>query len=169
MLMGFILHFYTIFWTNLLTGGPAQVVVFLPILVFRKGISNGIQTEWNLWESYFWNKRDPGDLEWTSRKQQGGHEAGRRAQGVGAPPPSWAPRNSTDVILPPIYTHIPRKHPGAPRNPISTAATFCTQDIPSWGLFRSSTGGGIDHRGPLHQLHGPSDDVWVVYLRPSGP
>ena len=33
------------------------------------------------------------------------------------------------------------------------------QEIPSWGLFRSSVGGGIDHEGPLHQLHGPSDDV----------
>ena len=75
------------------------------------------------------------------------------------PPPSWAPRCSTDLLLPPIYIHIPRKHPGAPQNPISTAATFCTQEIPSWGLFRSFTRGGIDHGGPLHQLHGPSDDV----------
>ena len=40
--MGFIIHFYIIFGTNLLTGGPAQIVVFLPISVFlRKGISNG--------------------------------------------------------------------------------------------------------------------------------
>ena len=66
---------------------------------------------------------------------------------------------STDLLLPPMYIHIPRKHLRAPRNPISTAATFCTQEIPSWGLFRSSTGGGIDHGGPLHQLHGLSDDV----------
>ena len=35
--------------------------------------------ERNLWESYFWNKCDPGDLEWTSRKKRGGHEAGGRA------------------------------------------------------------------------------------------
>ena len=28
MLMGFILHFYIIFGTNLLTGGPAQIAVF---------------------------------------------------------------------------------------------------------------------------------------------
>ena len=41
----------------------------------------------------------------------------------------------------------------------STAATFCTREIPSWGLIRSSVGGGIDHGGPLHQLHGLSDDV----------
>ena len=40
--MGFILHFYIIFGTNLLIGSPAQIVVyFLPILGFRrKGISN---------------------------------------------------------------------------------------------------------------------------------
>ena len=85
------------------------------------------------------------------------------------PPPSWAPRGSTDLFLPPIYVHIPRKHPGAPRNPISTAATFCTQEIPSWGLFRRSAGGGIDNGGLLHQHHSLSDDVWVVYHRPSGP
>ena len=66
---------------------------------------------------------------------------------LGAPPPSWAARSSTDLLLPPIYTHVPRKHPGAPRNPISTTATFCTREIPSWGLFRRSTGGGIDHGG----------------------
>ena len=64
--MGFTMHFYIIFGTNLLTGGPVQIPVFLPISVFRrKGISNGIQTEWNHRESYFWNKRDPEDLEST--------------------------------------------------------------------------------------------------------
>ena len=46
MLMGLFLHFYIIFGTNLLTGGPAQIVVFFPILEFRrKGISKGVQTE----------------------------------------------------------------------------------------------------------------------------
>ena len=34
MFTGFIIHFYIIFGTNLLTGGPA--LVFLPISVFRK-------------------------------------------------------------------------------------------------------------------------------------
>jgi len=29
--MGFIMHFYIIFGTNLLTEGPVQIVVFLPI------------------------------------------------------------------------------------------------------------------------------------------
>ena len=41
MFMGFILHIYIIFGTNLLPGGPTHIAVFLPISVFRrKGISN---------------------------------------------------------------------------------------------------------------------------------
>ena len=98
MLMGYIIHFYIIFGTNILTEGPVQIAVFLPISVFRrKGISNGIQTEWNLREDRFLSKRNHGDLEWTSRKQGGGHEAGRRAQGVGAPHPRGP------LIAPPTY------------------------------------------------------------------
>ena len=42
-ILGFIIHFYIIFGTNLLTGGPIQIAIFLPISVFRrKGISNGV-------------------------------------------------------------------------------------------------------------------------------
>ena len=68
--MGFIMHFYIIFGTNLLAEGPVQIDVFLPISVFhRKGISNRIQMERNLCEDLFWNKRNPADLEWRSRKQ----------------------------------------------------------------------------------------------------
>ena len=63
------------------------MLFFLPVLGFqRKGISNGVQTERNLREIYFWNKRDPGDLEWTSRSKRGGHEAGRHALGCGLAP-----------------------------------------------------------------------------------
>ena len=148
MLMGFILHFYILFGTNLLTGGPAQIVVFLPISVFRrKGISNGVQTEWNLREHDVWNKRDPEDLEWTSSNQRGGHEAGGAPTPWARPAPSWAPRGSTDLLLPPIYVHIPWKHPGAPRNPISTAATFCTQEIPSWAFFGAPPEGALITEG----------------------
>ena len=44
--MGLFIHFYIIFGTNLLTGGPAQIDVFLPILEFRR---KEYQTEskWN--------------------------------------------------------------------------------------------------------------------------
>ena len=99
MLMGFILHFYIIFGTNLLTRGPAQIVVFLPILGFRrKGISNGVQTEWNLWERDFLNKCDPGDLEWASRNNRGGHEAGGAAT-----PPGHALHPREPLVAPPTY------------------------------------------------------------------
>ena len=74
------------------------------------------------------------------------------------PPPSWAPRGSTDLLLPPIYTYVPPNHRRAPQKPNSTAATFCTREIPSWGLFRCSAGGGIDHGGLLHH-HSLSDEV----------
>ena len=104
---------------------------------------------------------------WSGRQET--NEAATR-QGAFLPPRrALPPRGSTDLLIPPIYVHIPRKHQGAPWNPISTAATFCTQEIPSWGLFRSSVGGEIDHGGLLHQHHSLSDDVWVVYHRPSDP
>ena len=94
MLMGFILNFYIIFGSNLLTGGPAQNCCFLPILGFRrKGISNGVQMEWNLRERYFWNEQDPGDLDPRSSNQQGRHEVG------GAPTPPGAPSTLVGPLL----------------------------------------------------------------------
>ena len=163
MFMGFILHIYIIFGTNLLTGGPAHIAVFLPILVFRgKRISNGANGM-KLPRWFFLDQKGTRRTwRWSRRRNE---EAMRREV---APLPSWAPRSSTDLLLPPIYIHIPRKHAGAPRNRISTTATFCTHEIPSWGLFRRSVGGGIDHGGLLHQHHSLSDEVWVVYFRPSG-
>ena len=62
-----------------------------------------------------------------------------------------------------------RKHPGSQRNTISTIVTFCIREIPSWSLRRRSAEGEIDHGGLLHQHHSPSDELWVVYHRPSGP
>ena len=86
MFRGVILHIYIIFGTNLLTGGPARIAVVLPISVFRrKGISNGVQTAWNLRERDFWNERDPEDLECKSRSSRGLHEIG------GSPPIGRAP------------------------------------------------------------------------------
>ena len=78
---------------------------------------------------------------------------------LGAPPPSWAPCCSTDVLLPPIYTYVSSNDQNRSQKPNSTAATFCIHEIPSWGLFRSSAGGGIHHGGLLHQHHSPSDEV----------
>ena len=99
----------------------------------------------------------------TCTLRQESHEAVTRVEGVplplGAPPTSWAPRSSTDVLLPPIYIHVPPNDRGQSQKPNSTAATFCIHEIPSWGLFRSSAGGGIDHGGLLHHHPSPSDEV----------
>ena len=169
-ILGFIFHFYIIFRTNLLTGGPAQNWCFLPISVFhRNRISNGVQTEWNLRKRDLLTERDPGDLDPTPRSARGGHEGGGRALPLGAPPALWALWRSTDVLLPPIYTYVSPNDQNRSQKPNSTAATFCIHEIPSWGLFRSSAGGGIHHGGLLHHHHSPSDEVWVVYFRPSGP
>ena len=87
---------------------------------------------------------------WSRRQGASRKPRGREARPttLGAPPPSWAPRGSTDLLLPPIYIYVPRKHPGAPRNTISTAVTFCIREISSW-----------NHGGPLHQHPCPSDEL----------
>ena len=41
-LLGFIIYFYIIFWTNLLTGGPGQIVIFCLFQCFE---GKGYQTE----------------------------------------------------------------------------------------------------------------------------
>ena len=112
-------------------------------------------------------------IQWTWSASQEAVEAATRVEGAPTPtrraPVLWAPRAATDLLLPPIYTHVSRKHPGSQRKTISTAVTFCIREIPSWSLRRRSAGGGIDHGGLLHQHHSPSDELWVVYHRPSGP
>ena len=75
------------------------------------------------------------------------------------PPTSWTPESSTDVLHPPIYTYVSPNDQNRSQKPNSTAATFCIHVIPSWGLFRSSAGGGIHYGGLLHQHHNPSDEV----------
>ena len=149
--MGFTKHFYIIFGTNLLTRGPTCIAVFLPVSVFRrKGISNGVQTEWNLRECDFWNEHDPEDLECKSRSSRGSHEIG------GRPPPigrahclvgrSGGHRRTSSSY---IYPHTPKtsteqpnkyfRHRNLlyPRDPIlEPSSTFCRRGIPPW---RAST------------------------------
>ena len=156
MLMDFILHFYIIFGTNLLTQGPVQITVFC---LFQYFAEKEYQTESKRNETFGNVISGTNVIQGTWSGCQATNEESTR-QGsaptpLGAPSPSWLNRPTSSSY---ICSHTP-KTSRAPRNPISTAATFYTQEIPSWGLFRSSARGGIDHGGPLHQLHGPSDDV----------
>ena len=76
----------------------------------------------------FWNKHNPGELEWRSRKQQGVHEVGRRAPHPRGPltvPPTYFfrlyillyPENiqgSHETTFPPPRPSVPmRSHLGA--------------------------------------------------------
>ena len=161
--MGFIIHFNIIFGTNLLTQRPSPDCCFLLISGFyRKGISNGVQTEWNFGGDIFGAKYARETCEpWNSA-----HVASTR---MGASPPTGrAPCLVGPMSVPRcppssyIYTYVPRNHQNNRETPSSTAATFCSREIPSWGLFRHPVGRGFDHGGHLHQLYCPSDEAWVV-------
>ena len=75
--------FYIIFGTNLLTGGPAQIAVFLPILVFhRKGISN--ESKWN--ETFGRVIFGMEEIQETWSRRQGSFKVATRQGGAPAPP-----------------------------------------------------------------------------------
>ena len=99
MFMGFIIHFYIIFGTNLLTGGPTQIVVFLPISVFqRKGISDGVETERNQLEKLFLEGKQPDKLGAHVRGVPGCPRGwGARPGGQARLPASWPPRSFRNV------------------------------------------------------------------------
>ena len=107
--MGFNIPFYIIFGTNLLTKGPVQIAVFLPISVFRR---KGISKESKRNETFARIVFGTNAIQETWSGCQGSNEAATRQEG--APPPSWAPRSSTDVLLSLIYTLVHKKHPGEP-------------------------------------------------------
>ena len=101
-ILGFIIHFYIIFGTNLLTGGPAQICCFMPISVFRgKGILDEVKTEQNQLEKLFLEGKQPDRL-------------GVHVRGVpgcprewGARPPPWArPLPRGPPVAPPTYSFL---------------------------------------------------------------
>ena len=83
MFMGFIMHFYIIFGTNLLTQSPVPVPVsvFPCFRVLQKRKINWSPIDLKLHGTHFWKESNQGDLESMSRKLRGGHEVG------GAPTP----------------------------------------------------------------------------------
>ena len=102
MFMGFIIHFYIIFGTNLLTQSPMPVSVFTLFQGFEEK-ENQTESNWpETSRNLFLDQKKPRRLGVHAR------EASRRPRGRGAlPPPLWAPHAPPDVLLPPIYLHIP--------------------------------------------------------------
>ena len=140
-ILGFIFHFYIIFGTNLLTEGPAQNCCFFLFQYFEE---TEYQTESKRNETFGNVIFSPNMIQetWTLLQEV----SGEVTRVEGAPwarfPASWAPRSSTDVLLPPIYTYVSPIDQKRSQKPNSTAATSCIHEIPSWGLFRSSAGRG---------------------------
>src|SRR6187401_960774 len=98
--MGFIIHFYIIFGTNLLTQGPVQIVVFC---LFQSFAEKEYQTESKRNETFRRVIFGTESTQKTWSTREGMKEVATRVQG--APPPSWAPSGSPDALLPPIYIH----------------------------------------------------------------
>ena len=161
MFMGFTLHIYIIFGTNLLIIGPTRIAVFF--CLFQCFEEKEYQTESKRNENFGSVIFGTNVIQRTWSASQEAVEAATRVEGAptptGRPPISWDPWESTDVLLPPIYTHVPREHQGSQRKTISTTITFCIREIPSWSLRRRFAEGGVDHGGPLHHHQGVSDEL----------
>ena len=161
MFMGIIIHFYIIFGTNLLTHSPVPVSVFPLFQCFAEKEYQTESKRNEIFGSYFWNKRDPEDLEWTSRNEQGGHEARRRAC-----PPGRAPHPRGPLVAPltdffRLYISIYPKNTGEQNRsgvppPQASIATKnqsgpCSGTLPEGG---SLTSGHLHNPGALHDEEG---------------
>ena len=98
MFMGFILHIYIIFGTNLLTGGPARIAVFFAYFSISKKRNikrspNGMKPSGAWFLERTWSRGLGVQVKKQPRQPQ---------EGRARPLVSWAPQAATDVLLPPI-------------------------------------------------------------------
>ena len=160
MIMGFIIHFYITFGTNLLTGGPTHIVVLLPISVFRR---KEYQTEskWN--ETFGSVIFGTNVIQRTWSASQEAAEAATRVGGAPTPTghapclvgPSGGHRHTSSSY---IYPRTPKTSREPTKNNFHHRNLLYPRD-PSWSHRRCSAGGGIHHGGLLHQHHSPSDEL----------
>ena len=90
--MGFIVHFYIIFGTNLLTGGPAQIVVFVRFSVSQKKnikrSSNGMKPSGTWFSEQTWS-RGLGPYIKTSTRRARGRGHALHPRGIHVAPPTY--------------------------------------------------------------------------------
>ena len=161
--MGFIIHFYIIFGTNLLTGGPTQICCFMPISVFRgKGISDGVKTERNQLEKLFLEGKQPRELGVHVRGDTGCPRGWGRAH----PPPRARPLPRGAPVAPPTYPFHPyiptypktfktENRSGVPPPQASVATK--NQSGPCSGTLPEGdpiTGGHLHHPDAIHDEEG---------------
>ena len=167
-ILGFIFHFYIIFGTNLLTGGPAQNCCFFAYFSVSKKRNikrspNGMKPS-GTWFSH---------RTWSGRLGPCSKEQKRRSRGwgcapLGAPPTLWPP------IDPPTYSfllYIPT-YPQTIRTGAKNLIPPPQLSVSTRSHLGACSGAppeeGRNHGGLLHHPS-PSDEVWVLYLRRSGP
>ena len=155
-ILGFIIHFYIIFGTNLLTGGPAQICCFMPISVFRrKGISNGVETEWNLLENLFLKGKQPGGL--GVHVKEATREARGRGRALHPRGPLVAPLMYFFLLYIPIYpkTFGEQNRSGVPPPEASVAIENQSRPILApCQRGQSLSGGHLHHPGALPDKEG---------------
>ena len=103
--MGFNIRFYIIFGTNLLTGGPVPVAVFFAY--FSVSQKRNIKRNETFARIFLGTNATQETWSGSQRRNKAATRQEGGPRGVGVPPPSWAPRSSTDILLSPIYTLIP--------------------------------------------------------------
>ena len=105
-ILGFIFHFYIIFGTNLLTGGPAQNCFFCCFRVSKKRNNkrspNGMKPLGTWFSQQTWSRRLGVAVKKEARRRRG---RGARPEGAGAPPSLMRPsqlhrRTSSSYIYP---------------------------------------------------------------------
>ena len=141
-LLGFIIHFYITFWTNLLTQSPVLVPVFPLFQCFEE---KEYQTESKRNETFgkviFGNKA----IRETSSARQGINEKGTRQGGALHPRgPLVAPLTYFFLLYIPIHP----KTFGEEEIRSSTAGSLGSHQNPIRTLFGYPAGGGNPHRWP---------------------
>ena len=161
MFMGFIMHFYIIFGTNLLTQSLVPVPIFPLFQCFeeKEYLTESKRNE-SFGRSYFWKESNLIDLECTSGKKRGSHEVG------GAPTPLGRALHPRGPLVAPLtyffrlYISIYPKMIGEQnRSGVPPQASVATknQSGPCSGTLSeggSLTGGHLQHPGALHDEEG---------------
>ena len=169
MFMDFIKHFYIIFGTNLLTQSPVPVSVFPCFRVSQKKnikrSPNGMKPSGTWFSKRTWSRGLGPYVKPTNRTPRG--------RGAGLPPrralhprgAHVAPLTYSFLLYIPMYPQTIRI--GAknlippPQLSVSTSTHL--------GAYSGAPPEEGRHHGGLLHHPSPSNEVWVLYLRPSGP
>ena len=148
-ILGFIIHFYIIFGTNLLTGGPAQNCYFF--CLFQCFEEKEYQTESKRNEinlrRYFWKESYRMDLDPMSGAKGGAHEGGGRPPRA-RPLPRGAPDAPPTYFLHPYILTYPKTSRTDNRSGVPPPEASVATENQSRPILAPCRRGGIPLRWP---------------------